>query len=166
MKVRKSQPVQAPDAIRIEYSGATRAGRALVWKLFSDWRRWQRFSDFYGAIRWISGKPWTAGSRLRIDLVRPVRTSVDHVITVCSPGECVAWIDHVLGNTMEQWLVFEPREEGGTQVHTFAEVVGPASARAGRSIRAVFKSFIELWYSRFCRECDRIYEKERHVHVS
>ena len=161
-----TQPAPRAEVIRIEYTGATRASRALVWKLFSDWRRWQQFSDFYGAIRWISGKPWVVGSRLRIDLVRPIRTSVDHVITVCSPGECVAWIDHMMGNTMEQWLVFEPREQGGTQVHTFAELVGPTSAGAVRALRAAIKSFIELWYSRFCRECDRMHEKELHVHVN
>lgn len=146
---------------RVEYSAETRADRALTWKVFSDWRRWRRFSDFYGDIRWLSGEPWTVGSRLRIELVRPVKTSVDHVITVCSPGECVAWIDHALGNTMEQWVVFEPREEGGTCVHTWAEVAGWASTIAGHPIRSVLKSFIELWYSRFCRECDGIHARER-----
>src|SRR5262245_19837128 len=148
MQVSKVSFVHRSEMVRVEYSAETRAGRALTWKIFSDWRRWPRFSDFYGDIRWLSGTPWTVGRRLRIELVRPVRTTVDHVITVCSPGECVAWIDHALGNTMEQWVVFEPREDGGTTVHTWADVAGWSMTIAGRPLRCVLKSFIELWYSR------------------
>lgn len=161
MQAVKSDFVHSSEMVRVEYSAETRADCVLAWRVFSDWRRWQRFSDYYGEIRWLNGKPWAVGSRLRIELVRPVRATVDHVITICSPGECVAWIDHALGNTMEQWVVFEPREEGGTCVQTWAEVAGSASTIAGLPVRNVLKSFIELWYSRFCRECDARYERER-----
>jgi hypothetical protein len=159
MQPGKSDFVRRSEMVRVEFSAATRAGRALAWQVFSDWRRWQRFSDFYGDIRWLTGRPWSVGSRLRIELVRPVKTTVDHVITVCSPGECVAWIDHALGNTMEQWVILEPREDGGTSVQTWAEVAGWASTIAGVPIRCILKSFIELWYSRFCRECDALHNK-------
>jgi hypothetical protein len=155
----KSQFVHASEIVRVEYSAWTRADRQTVWKIFSDWRRWQRFSDCYGEVDWLSGTPWMVGSRLRIEMVRPIRMRVDHVITVCSPGECVAWIDHFMGNTMEQWVVFERRPEGGTSVKTWAEVAGLGTIGGGRQVRSLIKSFIELWYSRFCRECDRIHQK-------
>ena len=159
MQSSTSPLMHCANMVRVEYSAFTRADRALAWKLFSDFRRWRRFSDHYGEIRWLSGRPWTAGSRLQISLVRPVRTTVDHVITLCSPPDYVAWIDHALGNTMEQWVVFQPELEGGTRVHTWAEVVGPTTRVGGRPVREVVKSFIELWYSRFCRECDRLQRK-------
>jgi hypothetical protein len=161
MQFVKSNKVRGPDPVRVEYAAVTRANRDLAWKLFSDFRRWRRFSDFYGEIRWVSGAPWSVGSRLRIDLVRPVRTTVDHVIIACTPGDRVGWIDHSLHNTMEQWVVFEPRPEGGTLVHTWAEIVGPAVTVGGRAVRKLLKSFIELWYSRFCRECDHLWAKEQ-----
>ena len=156
----KPRFVSRADIVRVEYTATTRASRFQAWKLFADVRSWRRFSDHYGDIRWLSGPPWTAGSRLQISLVRPVRTMVDHVITLCAPAEYVAWIDHALGNTMEQWVTFQPQPEGGTRVHTWAEVVGPTTRIGGRPVREVLKSFVELWYSRFCRECDRIHEKE------
>lgn len=159
MQAGKSCSLLCAPLVRVEYSGVTRADCALTWKMFSDWRRWQRFSDVYGDIRWLSGTPWTAGSRMRIVLVRPQRTTVDHVIIACAPGERVGWIDHWFGNTMEQWVVFQPRPEGGTRVHTWAEVVGPTTAADKQRLRERLKSFIELWYSRFCRECDREQEK-------
>lgn len=154
------------EIFRVEFTGATRANPVQAWQLFSDVRGWRRFSDFYGDIRWLSGEPWSSGSRLQISLVRPVRTTVDHVITLCRPGEYVAWIDHYLGNTMEQWVSFRPQLDGGTNVHTWAELVGPDSAARGRRMREVVKSFIELWYSRFCRECDRLHEKESAIRLN
>ncbi len=84
---------------RVEYKVVTRADRELAWEIFSDWSRWHRFSDIYGEIRWTAGKPWTPGSHLQIELVRPVKAILDHVITVCSPTNFVAWIDHAHSNT-------------------------------------------------------------------
>lgn len=159
MHTGKSLFVRRSDMVRLEYAAVTQADPALAWKIFSDWRHWSRFSDFYGHIRWLSGEPWTVGSRLQIELVRPVRTTVDHVITVCSPPECVAWIDHFKGYTMEQWVLFEALAQGGTRVRTWAELVGPTITE-GVPVREIIKSFIELWYSRFCSECDGVHESE------
>ena len=55
----------------LEYTAFTKADRAMAWKLFSDFRFWPAFSDIYGAIRWVKGKPWAAKSRLHIEIVRP-----------------------------------------------------------------------------------------------
>lgn len=156
----KTHFVHPSEMVRVEYAAVTEADPALAWKIFSDVSRWPRFSDFYGNIRWLSGRPWTVGSRLQIELVRPVKTTVDHVITVCTPPHCVAWIDHALGDTMEQWVAFEPLSTGGTRVRTWAEVVGPTSEVAGQPVAQVLKAFIELWYSRFCSECDGVHEEE------
>ena len=160
MHIGKSLFVRRSEMVRLEYAAATQADPALAWKIFSDWHRWSRFSDFYGNIQWLSGEPWMVGSRLQIELVRPVRTKVDHVITLCSPPDCVAWIDHAMGNTMEQWVLFEPLSGGGTRVRTWAEVVGPTTEIEGVPVREVIANFIELWYSRFCNECDGVHEAE------
>jgi hypothetical protein len=160
MHLSKNHFVPRSAMVRVEYTASTRADRNLAWKFFSDWRLWRKFSDVYGDICWIAGDPWSVGSRLRIEIVRPVKTTVDHVITVCRPGECVAWIDHFLGNTMEQWVVFEPHPEGGTVVQTWAELAGPTTEMGGLPIREVLKGFIGPWYERFCRECDRAYQAE------
>lgn len=146
--------------VRVEYTDVTRADRGTVWKVFSDFRHWRKFSDIYGDIRWLRGAPWRAGSRMRITLVKPVKTTVDHVITVSRPAECVAWIDHFLGNTMEQWVSFNPQPDGATSVHTWAELTGVTPKVDGIHFNDLLKNFIELWYSRFCKECDRIHERE------
>ena len=160
MEISKSRFVQRSEMVRVEYAAVTRADPAIAWKVFTDWGRWPRFSDVYGEIRWLSGTPWKVGSRLRIELVRPVTATVDHVITVCSPPECVAWIDHALGDTMEQWVVFEALTGGGTRVRTWAEVAGPTTEVDGHPVAELLRDFIESWYSRFCEDCDCVHEQE------
>jgi len=151
MKFRMSQYV--------EFTVSTRADRALAWRLFSNFRLWPQFSDSYGEIKWIAGAPWRKGSRLQIKILRPIQACVDHVITACSPANYVGWIDHALGDTMEQWVTFEA-VPGGTRIHTWAEVIGPIAEVDGRPIRQVLKEFIEAWYSRFSAACDREHDRE------
>ncbi len=144
---------------RIEYSIVTRAERELAWQVFSNWRAWRRFSDIYGDIRWLKGAPWKPGSRLRIELLYPVPAVVDHVITVCSPPEFVAWIDHALGNTMEQWVTFHQAPDGGTRVHTWADITGSTSVVDGHNVADFVGSFMKQWYDRFSNECDLLAEQ-------
>jgi hypothetical protein len=140
----------------LEYTAFTKADRALAWRLFSDFRFWPAFSDVYGDIHWAQGKPWTAGSRLRIEIVRPVKAVVDHVITICSPAEQVAWIDHFLGNTMVQWVTFEPTADGRTRVHTWAEVTGSTRTIGGHDCSELLRGFMRTWYDSFCAACDKL----------
>jgi hypothetical protein len=144
---------------RLEYTVFTRAGREVAWKVFSDWRLWRRFSDAYGDIRWLKGEPWTPGSRLKIEVVRPVQTVVDHVITVCSPPESVAWIDHALCNTMEQWVTFHSLPGGGTRVHTWIDVVGSTVNVSGCDMRDFLSDFTRKWYDSFGATCDQMAEE-------
>ena len=123
--------------------------------MFSDWTLWPKFSDYYDQIRWTQGEPWQEGSRLSITIARPARITLDHVITMCEPGEKVAWIDHAIGVTLEQWVFFDRLPEGGTQVRTWAEFTGITAIIAGRRIKDVLLEFTRTWYSRYAAECDR-----------
>jgi hypothetical protein len=140
----------------LEYTGFTQASPALAWNLFCDYRFWPRFSNIYGDIRWAKGKPWTPGSRMKIDIVHPVETSVDHVITICSPPGQIAWIDHALGNTMEQWVTFEAQPDGKTRVHTWAEITGSDPLFAANKYSDFVRAFMREWYDSFCSACDQL----------
>jgi hypothetical protein len=137
-----SQP--KPGIDRIEYSVFTNADCNVAWKVFADWRYWHKLSDIYGSMEW-RGAPWEAGSRLQIQIVKPVATVVDQVITVCAPPRCVAWIDHVMGYTMEHWVLFDP-----------SYVTGEPSSLEWQHLREFLESFIEQWYGNFAAECDRL----------
>ena len=141
---------------KLEYSIITKANRELAWKIFSNWRRWHEFSDIYKDIRWYKGTPWETGSRLRIEIKRPVPAIVDHVIIACSPGKHVAWIDHFFGNTMEQWVVFEVLPDSSTQVRTWAEFTGVTPVLEGRSVKDLVLDFTRIWYDGFRKVCDEL----------
>lgn len=140
----------------LQYTAFTKASPALAWELFCDFRLWSRFSNIYGEIQWSKGKPWTPGSRMKIEIVQPIKATVDHVITICSPPEQIAWIDHTLGNTMEQWLTFEALADGRTRVHTWAEITGSAPFVSARNFSDFVRDFIRQWYDSFCLACDQL----------
>ena len=148
----------------LEYTAFTKASPSLAWSMFCDFRHWPQFSNIYGDIRWTKGKPWMAGSRLKIEIVRPVKTTVDHVITVCAPGEQVAWIDHVLGNTMGQWVTFEALSDGRTRIHTWADIHGSGPFISARSLGDFVGQFLRQWYDSFCQACDQLVEGSA-VHI-
>ena len=141
---------------RIEYSISTKADCNLAWRTFSDCSRWHRFSDAsYHSIEW-RGAPWVPGSRLQIEIVRPVAAKQDRVITLCTPPRLVAWINHVLGYTMEQWVQFDPEAGGGTRVSTWIEVTGACLNSDGNNVEKVIRQFVEGWFKKFCAACDQM----------
>src|SRR3981081_746906 len=129
----------------LEYTAFTKASPSLAWNLFCDYRFWPRFSNIYGDIRWTKGKPWTPGSRMKIEIVQPIKATVDHVITICNPPEQIAWIDHALGNTMEQWLTFEALPDVRHTRHTRAANTVILSAPSCGSGMAPFVPLAISW---------------------
>jgi hypothetical protein len=142
------------DIVRIDHIVFTRAQCDLAWKVFADCRHWPRFSELYGSsMRW-QGVPWTAGSRLYFDILEPERTRVECVITLCTPPQCAAWINHVSGHTMQQCVLFEPYVGGGTKVTTWIELTHPGLRSSITKIRSVLKSLLQTWFDNFISECD------------
>lgn len=139
---------------RIEFRVSTQADCNLAWKVFSECEKWNRFLNAYGKLQW-RGEPWVPGSRLLIELFYPVHATQDRVITICTPPRCVAWINHVLGYTLEQWVLFDPCPGGGTRVSTRIEIVGKALSVEGQDVRELIQDFVVRWYTTFAEECDR-----------
>ena len=50
-----------------------------VFSIYVDVDRWRNRSLF-GDIRWVHGKPWEEGSRLRIEALKPIRADIDQVV--------------------------------------------------------------------------------------
>ena len=143
---------------RFQHSVVTKASADLAWEVFSNLRRWNSFANVYGRLEWREGAPWKPGSRLEIEILRPVHTTIDHVITSCVPGKRLGWIDHAMGVALAQWLTFEPHKTGGTRVHTWDDLVHSNVTVEGRSVEQLLTSFTETWYENFRRACDQLSE--------
>lgn len=143
-----------------EYSVTTKATPQLAWRIFSNWSLWPQFSELYADIHWTKGEPWQEGSHLSITAAGPIEVTLDHVITRCVPAEQVAWIDHALGTTMEQWVLFKPQPGGGTRISTWAELTGMMPLIAGRRIKDLLLDFTQTWYNRYAQECDQAADQQ------
>src|SRR5581483_2871512 len=141
--------------VRIEHSVVTKARPGTAWQIFTNCECRSRISDRYQGIEWY-GAPWAPGSRIRVRLLHPVVATVDRVITACEPGQSIAWINHVIGYTMEQWLFFQPVVGGGARIFTWLEFVGPSEMIEGRSVQEVIEEYLQEWYESFQLECDRV----------
>jgi|SRR5579884_3090293 len=143
-----------PGIVRLEHAVFTTADNFVAWNVFADWKKWHRISDRYQSIEW-RGVPWSAGSRLQVELLRPFRARVDRVIMGCIPAQFVTWINHVLGYTMEQWVQFESVAGGGTRVSTWVEFTGPSASIHGRAVKEIIEDYLKDWYGSFREQCDR-----------
>jgi hypothetical protein len=139
----------------VSYAVETQANGELAWEVFADWKRWPEYSDWIGEIRWTAGEPWQQGSRMEINIVKPVHAHASRVLQVCVPGKRVAWIDHLMGTTFEQWTYFEPLPNYRTRVHMWAEFTGILTVVAGQPLKRVVQEFLQTWYDNYAAECDR-----------
>src|SRR5271169_2262676 len=115
---------------RFQYSITTKASAEKAWEVFSDWGRWNSFANIYGELRWIQGEPWKIGSRMEIEVLKPVEVVINHLIICCEPAREVGWIDRALGITIGQWVEFEKQADDRTRITTWGEIA-PADANVG-----------------------------------
>ena len=142
---------------KFRHEVVTKASPTLAWEVFSNWRRWHTFSNIYGSLEWAQGTPWTEGSRLRIEIVRPLHMYIDHVITFCEPANKVGWIDNAFGVVLEQWVTFQKTVDGVTRVTVVSEMVGGESINiGGRNAMDLLEDFTRTWYENYRTVCDEL----------
>lgn len=140
---------------RFHYSITTKAGADRAWDVFSDWSRWNNFANIYGDVKWLEGEPWKIGSRMEIEVLRPVEVVIDHQIISCQPGREVGWLDRALGITIAQWVEFEKQGTNETRINTWGEVTPGGANVGGRPVDQLVSSFLETWYENFRSACDQ-----------
>lgn len=142
---------------KFKHEVVTTASPSLAWEVFSNWRRWHTFSNVYGSLEWTQGTPWTEGSRLRIEVMRPMHLFIDHVITFCEPGKKVGWIDNAFGVVLEQWVTFERAANGLTRVALVGEIVGgELISIGGKNAVELLQGFTHDWYENYRTVCDEL----------
>jgi hypothetical protein len=140
---------------RFQYQVVTKASAQDAWDIFSDWSRWKNFANIYGDLQWTEGEPWRIGSRMEIEVLRPVEVVIDHLIICCEPAREVGWIDRALGITIGQWVEFEKHGARETRVTTWGEIAPPGAIVGGRKVEELVSTFIETWYENFRQACDQ-----------
>src|SRR6476660_9058854 len=111
---------------RVEYSVTARAAPEELWAAFCDLGRLLG-RGIYSDATWTEGEPWRTGSRLRYVVVQPVGTTVSAVVTQIEPPLKVGLLNHALGVTVQQMVVFT-RLKDSTRVDLVMDAVGQSTA--------------------------------------
>jgi hypothetical protein len=142
---------------RIEFTIYTSATPKLCWEVFTDWQNWNSFvPGTYKAIEWTKGEPWAVGSRVQMEMIRPVEFSTECVIIGSSPPSKIGWIHHEMENMVEQWVSFLPDDAGGSDISVWMEINGHTLEIGGRNIIDVIREFKEDWYRGLAKRCEEL----------
>jgi hypothetical protein len=161
-----SQPDLLPSRQRFHISLTTKANRRCVWETYLNLENWRDFANIYGNMKWTHGQPWAVGSRLEIEVLRPVEAIVEHSIIVCIPGRQVGWTESVGSFTLAQWVSFDDEANGSTRIQTAGEISPNDIIVDGKSADHFVKTFKETWYENFRRSCDKSFEMNRNASLA
>lgn len=144
---------------RFQYCVTTRADRSTAWDLYLEWEKWRNYVNIYGDMRWAQGEPWKLGSEMEIEVLHPVEIVIRHSIVLFQPKREIAWVDRGSGVTISQWVNFEDRPAGGTQIYTEGDISPAGASAGGKSVDRLVRVFTEMWYENFRAECDELYDR-------
>lgn len=135
-----------------EFQVVIHAPLEKVFSVYTDTDRWQN-RNIFGEIRWVQGEPWTLGSRLSIEVLRPIRAVVDQVLTQFELNRRVAYISHVYGITCQTQVSFVPGP-AGTVVNVSMQLVGVLSKALGFAIEPVIEKSTRDFFDELRRVCE------------
>jgi hypothetical protein len=124
-----------------------------VFAIYIDVDHWRNRVHF-GDIRWVQGKPWEEGSRLRIETKVPIRSVVDQVVQHFSPNDSVSYLSHVFGITCETRVTFTRVSAQRTAINVIMSLVGTASRTFGFALVPAIKKAMQGFFEEIRKECE------------
>jgi len=124
-----------------------------VFSIYVDVDRW-RNRNVFGEIRWVHGKPWEEGSRLRIETLKPIRANVDQVVQHFTPRESVSYLSHVFGITCETRVIFTPVSMRQTAINVVMNLVGTPSRALGFALAPAITKATKGFFEELRKECE------------
>jgi len=136
-----------------EFQVALNSPLETVFAIYVDTDRW-RNRNLFGDIRWVQGKPWEEGSRLRIETRSPIRSTIDQVVQVFEPRRKVVYLSHVFGITCETRVTFTPVSETQTAINVGMELVGTTSRALGFALEPAIMKATKGFFEELRRDCE------------
>lgn len=124
-----------------------------VFSIYIDTERWRDRNEF-GDIRWVQGRPWEVGSRLRVETQVPIRTTVDQVVQHFAPNESVSYLSHALGITCETRVTFTSVSVHETAVNVVVQLAGTASRALDFALAPVIAHATKGFFEELRKDCE------------
>lgn len=124
-----------------------------VFAIYVDTDRWRNRSLF-GDIRWVQGKPWEEGSRLRVETRIPIRSTVDQVVQHFEANRKVVYLSHVFGITCETQVTFTTVSADQTAIDVGMQLVGITSRSLGFALEPAILKATKGFFEELRKECE------------
>jgi len=138
---------------RIEFEVVLKSPLETVFATYVDTDRW-RHRNLFGDIRWVKGKPWEEGSRLRIETQVPISSTIDQVVQQFQPNESVVYLSHVFGITCETRVTFAAVSENQTVINVSMQMVGITSRTLGFALEPAIAKATRGFFEELRKECE------------
>lgn len=153
-ELRPASPPEAAGAVQsFDFQIVLDCPLPTVFAIYVDIERWCN-RNLFGDIRWVQGKPWEPGSRLRIEVRTPIRTSVDQVVQRFEPLESVSYLSHVLGITCETRVSFIPVSPQQTAINVGMQLIGTVSRALGFALEPAIEKSTRGFFEELRKECE------------
>jgi len=125
----------------------------LVFSIYMNIEHW-RNRNVFGEIQWVKGNPWEEGSRLRIEIRGPIKTTVDQVVQHFVPKERVTYLSHVLGITCETRVTFIRISDQQTAINVAMELVGKVTRSFGFALEPIIEKATRGFFEELRTDCE------------
>jgi hypothetical protein len=123
-------------SLKLEYATIARCGPQHVWRVFQEIEQWPRWDPAaIRSARWVSGTPWTKGSRFEISVIKPMSYTISPEILEVEPPIYLHWRGKGSGVTGEQFFIFKSLPDGTTELRTLQEYSGAPILFLGNKLR-------------------------------
>lgn len=148
-------------SLKIEYATVANCGPQYIWQVFQQIERWPRWDpDAIKSVRWLTGEPWSKGSRFEISLSKPLAYTLTPEILDVDPPVYLHWRGKGSGVTGEQFFIFRPLSEGGTEMRTLQEYSGAPVLLMAKRIRQPILDGVQHMFGMIKEEAEAIAASE------
>ena len=142
-------------AIEIDYSTVAHCHPEHIWLSIQDIRRWALFDpEAIESVHWISGEPWTKGSRFEIKLRKPLRYTLTPEVIEAEKPILIHWRGKGTGITGEQWFIFRLLPSGETEMRTLQHYSGAPLLLLGDKVKDVIEQGVRHVFDRIKHEAE------------
>jgi hypothetical protein len=123
-----------------------------VFEDVSLWPRWD--PEALRSVTWVSGTPWTAGSKLELSLTKPMAVTITAELVESSIPIAFHLKGAKSGIAADMWFIFTPRSDGKTEMRTLQEFSGAALMFFGDSARGPLEQGVAHMFGRIQAEAE------------
>lgn len=145
-------------SLKLEHAININATPDIIWKVFEQIEQWPRWDpQAIQSVRWLSGMPWTQGSKFEIKLTKPMPITLVPELIEVSPPVFVHFKGNSTGVAADQFYIFRwDPQTNTTELRTLQEFSGMPIEMFGQKARGPILQGIAHLFGRIKQEAENL----------